>query len=443
MSFLLNKRILLTGLIAAASVVQAQPEEGFTIAPSIGYYNMDNHRGVENETALSLGLGYQFGNPWAVEFVYLNADSETTVGGSDVGVDQYRLDALYHLEERGNLTPYLAAGVGTTDFNSGTNNALINAGGGVKYALSEKLSLRADFRLLDDVEDHELDNLTTVGLHYVFAAKPVPADTDNDGIIDANDQCLSTPTGVAVNAKGCALDSDKDGVADHKDQCLSTPTGVAVNAKGCALDSDKDGVADYKDQCLSTPTGVAVNAKGCALDSDKDGVADHKDQCLSTPTGVSVDAKGCALDDDKDGVANHLDACANSAAGAKVDAKGCYIVLEEVKSVSLDVQFASNSAVVNKKYYPQIKDVATFLMEYPDSKVIIEGHTDDSGSAAYNQSLSEKRAQAIANVLTKDLGVDASRVSAIGYGEEKPLVKNDTAAHRETNRRVVAVISSK
>jgi OOP family OmpA-OmpF porin len=428
MSFLLNKRALLAGLIAASSVAQATPEEGFTIAPSIGYYNMDNHRGVDNSTALSLGLGYQFGNPWAVEFVYLNADSEASVGGSDIGVDQYRLDALYHLAEQGNWMPYLAAGVGTTDMSPGDNNALINAGGGVKYALNQDLSLRADFRLINDTEDHELDNLTMVGLHYVFGAKSAEAKAE-------------PVKAMAQPAK--AADADNDGVIDANDQCLSTPAGVAVDTKGCALDSDKDGVADYKDQCLSTPTGVSVNAKGCALDSDEDGVADYKDQCLNTQSGVSVDAKGCALDSDKDGVADHLDACANSAAGSKVDAKGCYVTLTEAKSIRLDVQFASNSAVVNAKYFPQIKKVAAFLKEYPKASVVIEGHTDDSGSAAYNQSLSEKRAKAIATVLTKELGVAANRVSAIGYGEEKPLVNNNTAANREANRRVVAVISSK
>ncbi|RBP83777.1 flagellar motor protein MotB [Marinomonas rhizomae] len=424
MSMLLNKRTLFISLIAASSVTQAQQEEGVTIAPSIGYYNMDNHRGVDNTTALSLGLGYQFDNPWAVEFVYLNADSDTSVSGNNVDVDQYRLDALYHLAEQGNWSPYLAAGVGTTDFSPGENNALINAGGGVKYALNQDFSLRADFRLIKDTEDHELDNLTMVGLHYVFGAKPAPTQEVESIMVQA-------------------ADTDNDGVIDKSDQCLNTPAGVSVDMKGCALDSDKDGVADHKDQCLNTPAGVSVDMKGCVLDSDNDGVVDHKDQCLNTPAGVSVNMKGCALDSDNDGVANHLDVCPNSKVGSKVDAQGCYIALKEAKSIRLDVQFASNSTLVNAKYFPQIRKVAAFLKEYPKANVVIEGHTDNSGSAAYNQSLSEKRAQAIAHVLTKDLGVESSRVSAIGYGEEKPLMSNDSAENREANRRVIAVISSK
>ncbi|TYL46624.1 OmpA family protein [Marinomonas sp. IMCC 4694] len=406
MSFTLNKRALLTGLIAVSSVAQAQPEEGFTVAPSIGYYNMDNHRGVDNTAALSLGFGYQFGNPWAVELVYVNANSDVSTG-RNIDVDQVRLDALYHLSQQGNLTPYLAAGVGTIDFSRGTNNALINAGGGVKYALNDALSLRADFRLINDTDEHELDNLTTLGLHYVFGTSP------------AKEKEETTKEVMAEPVKAVMVEVIE------------------------VVDADKDGVEDSKDQCLNTPMGVAVDMQGCALDSDKDGVADHKDQCLNTPMGVAVDMKGCVLDSDKDGVADHMDACPASAMGAKVDATGCYIALEKAKTIRLDVQFATNSVVIAQQYYPNIQDVAAFLKEYPEAKVVIEGHTDDRGSAAYNQALSQKRAQAVADTLTNALGVNTNRVSAVGYGEDKPLFANDSAANRDANRRVVAVISSK
>jgi OOP family OmpA-OmpF porin len=423
MSFLRNKRIIFTGLIVASSVAQAQQEEGFTIAPSIGYYNMDNKRGVENDPALSLGLGYQFDNPWAVEFVYLNADSKASTGGSSVDVDQFRLDGLYHLEQQDKLTPYLAAGVGTTDFSPGDNNPLVNAGGGVKYALNEALSLRADFRLIKDVEDHHLDNLTTIGLNYSFG-KPTEKVM---AMIEEKEPAMADDADEAKKKAEMEIAAIKADLADYR----------AKNA-----DEDEDGVIDTNDQCLATPTGVAVDAAGCALDDDKDGVANHADMCLTTQSNVSVDAKGCALDDDNDGVANHLDMCANSAAGSKVDAKGCYIVLEGEKSVRLDVQFGNNSVVVEPKYFTQIEEVADFLTEYPNTNAVIEGHTDDRGSDSYNQAISEKRAQAIADVLVNSFNIDAGRVSAIGYGESKPLFNNDTASNREQNRRVTAVIST-
>ncbi|WOD09107.1 OmpA family protein [Marinomonas sp. GJ51-6] len=430
MSFLFDKRILLTSLIAASSAAQAQPEEGFTIAPSIGYYNMDNHRGVENNTALSLGLGYQFGNPWAVEFVYVNADSEASTGGSSVDADQFRVDGLYHLTERNQFTPYLAAGVGTTDLSPGSNNALINAGGGLKYALNDALSLRGDFRLIRDVEDHELDNLTTIGLHFVFGG----------GLVDKSG--LKEQFADAVEEKKPEYEEEVAAVKEQVEEESTQAEEKIAEVKAENTDADNDGVKDANDLCLATPANVSVDATGCALDTDKDGVADHQDNCLATPANVSVDAKGCALDDDKDGVANHLDMCANSSAGAKVDEKGCYLVLESQKSVRLDVQFGNNSIAVDQKYYAQIEEVADFLKEYPNTNATIEGHTDDRGSASYNQAISEKRAQAIVDVLVDSFGISADRLNAVGYGEEQPLLNNDTEANRSINRRVTAVISS-
>lgn len=409
MSFHKTPIAILTSLAIAgvSSQALAQQEEGFTLTPSIGYYNMDNKRGVDNETALSIGLGYQFNSPWAVEFVYLKADSNTLASGADVDVDQLRLDALYHLADRNGVTPYLAAGVGSTDFSSPINldNTQLNAGGGLKYALNDKVALRADFRLIKDTEDHHLDNLTTLGLQISFGNQSEPAQEVEEAVEEE-------PVAVAQPVEAPQADTDGDGVFDNADQCLSTPAGVSVDANGCEVDGDKDGVVDRLDQCLTTPAGVSVDAKGCALDGDNDGVADYKDQCLTT------------------------------AAGAKVNELGCHETLTSTRTVSLDVQFANNSDKVESQYFAQIAEVATFLTEYPETSVVIEGHTDDRGSEAYNQQLSEKRARAIAQVLVEEFDVAENRVSAIGYGESQPKVSNDTAANRNINRRVVAVVST-
>lgn len=376
MSCLLSKRAFFISVVATAStIVQAYPEEGFSIAPSLGYYNMDNERGVENSRALSLGLGYQFGNPWAVELVYLNADTKSQT--TDVDVDQLRLDGLYHFDDRNNFTPYFAGGIGKTDFSPGSNNALINAGGGLKYTVNKSLSLRADFRLIKDTEDHELDNLTSIGLHFLLSNTQSPTSE------------------------------------------VSTP------------------IEEIKEEEAIVTTPVVV-----VTDGDQDGVTDAQDQCLTTPYDVEVGSNGCALDDDKDGIANHLDMCPTSSAGAEVDEKGCYVVLDEQKTVSLDIQFANNSIVIEQQYYTQIQDVANFLKENPETAAIIEGHTDDRGSHVYNQSISERRAQAVMEVLINNFDISADRIDAVGYGEEKPLASNDSASGRNLNRRVAAVISN-
>lgn len=159
-----------------------------------------------------------------------------------------------------------------------------------------------------------------------------------------------------------------------------------------------------------------------------------------TPTPTAQQPASVVKDSDNDGVPDERDACPGSEAGAKVDEQGCYLTLEEDVSVSLNVNFATNSADVINDSVDDIKEVAEFLRSYPETTVVIEGHTDSSGAAAYNKVLSQRRAEAVVKILVEQLGVANSRVTAVGYGQERPLVANDTAANKAKNRRVTAVV---
>jgi len=178
-------------------------------------------------------------------------------------------------------------------------------------------------------------------------------------------------------------------------------------------------------------------------DSDNDGVTDSSDTCPATPAGVGVSANGCPLDTDNDGVSDYLDKCPNTAAKLKVDSNGCPVKLSETVSIDLNVNFDSNSDVVKPAYYGEIGRVAEFLQQYVGTSVVIEGHTDTSGSASYNKNLSQRRADSVAAVLVQQMGVSQARVSAMGYGEEQPIADESTATGREANRRVVAKVSAK
>ena len=90
-----------------------------------------------------------------------------------------------------------------------------------------------------------------------------------------------------------------------------------------------------------------------------------------------------------------------------------------------------------------LNEVVKLMQEYPDNNILIEGHTDSYGSDAYNKRLSEKRAQSVYDMLVSKYSVDSKRLSAIGYGEEKPMADNKTAAGREQNRRVEIIILKK
>ena len=88
-----------------------------------------------------------------------------------------------------------------------------------------------------------------------------------------------------------------------------------------------------------------------------------------------------------------------------------------------------------------ITTLANYLIKNPDRKVIVEGYTDSKGSAAYNQGLSERRANAVKNALVR-AGVDPSRIVAQGYGKEYPVASNATNSGRAQNRRVEVTISN-
>jgi OOP family OmpA-OmpF porin len=196
-------------------------------------------------------------------------------------------------------------------------------------------------------------------------------------------------------------------------------------------DADGDGVVDSLDQCPGTPLGVKVDAKGCPLDSDGDGIIDDNDKCPNTPPGARVDATGCELDSDGDGVVDSQDDCPNTPAGATVSANGC-----AVKIVLQNVQFKLNSDQINSEYYEVIERIASSLKARSDIRsILIVGHTDSTGEASYNQSLSEKRAQAVADALVGQ-GIEQRIISTEGMGEDEPVADNATSEGRAQNRRV-------
>jgi len=260
------------------------------------------------------------------------------------------------------------------------------------------------------------------------------ADMDKDGVVDSKDQCPGTAAGVMVDASGCAKDSDKDGVVDSSDRCPDTASGIMVDAMGCAKDSDGDGVADSNDQCAATATGVAVDSRGCALDADKDGVADNADHCPDTVMGARVDIHGCAIkmDADKDGIVDSMDQCPGTARGVAVNNHGCKLEA----NIKLDhVQFNTGTAQLSAESRNILDRVANVLKQNPHLSFEVAGHTDNTGNYQANVKLSQQRADSVRNYLINK-GVAANRLSAKGYGPDKPVASNATRDGRHMNRRV-------
>lgn len=350
-----KKALTLLPAIALASGVALAGDGYVYLNPAVGYQFFDSERNLDNESLLSLGLGYRYSEDWAMEFRVLDSDPEHELTSSDVDLTQYNWSALYFLGKEGNFEPFVAFGLGHADFdgNGGDNkDTQANLGAGFNYNFSNRWAFRSEVRALAS-DSSDIDHMIMAGISYAFGDLKKPV-----------------------------ADSDGDGVVDGADQCPTTPAGVAVDSVGCALDGDNDGVPDYKDQCLNTP------------------------------------------------------------AGREVDAQGCKLVLKESVEISLQVNFANNSADVTGEYNSDIAAVADFLKKYAGVSADIEGHTDSNGAESYNQSLSQRRAEAVKMILVNKYGIDAGRLQAIGYGESKPVADNGTAEGRLANRRVVAVMKA-
>lgn len=103
------------------------------------------------------------------------------------------------------------------------------------------------------------------------------------------------------------------------------------------------------------------------------------------------------------------------------------------------ILFNVNSYQLKPEAKRNIEDLAKTLQKYEDTNILVEGHTDNTGTDEYNQTLSEKRAEAVSNY-AKSLGVSGSRFSTVGYGESQPIADNATIAGKQDNRRVEIAI---
>ncbi len=368
--------------------------------------------------------------------------------------------------------PYLFAGAGAVWYekvyelkSERFEFSVPTAGAGLNIAMGPVVSLQLQetfmYSSTDNIDSKKGEGINDIflyhsaGLTFNIGKKK---DEDGDGVADRKDKCPATPPGVGVDADGCPVDRDGDGVADYQDNCV-TVAGVA-SLKGCP-DKDQDGVTDNEDRCPDLGGPVAL--KGCP-DSDNDGVVDLDDKCPGTKSGYKVDAAGCTFDGDKDGIANEDDRCPELAGSLAL--KGCpdkdadgvsdlddpcpevkgalanrgcpEMAREDILRITLiasKIYFETNSSKLKLISNTQLDDLSEILKRYNGVNLTIEGHTDNVGNDAYNLELSQKRTESVRDYLISK-GINASRLTAIGYGEARPIADNNKASGKAKNRRV-------
>jgi outer membrane protein OmpA-like peptidoglycan-associated protein len=454
---------IVLALAAAVLPLSQASATSFEIQPFAAYTLFDNDVNLKDHVGFGGTAGLYFGH-LGIEGNYTTTSTQVDTGGaagSKVRFKNYGGDLVFRFATDATVVPYIMVGAGQAEFSHDADTAIpvgfdakrfaYDAGVGLLFRLGDTFGLRFQAKdvLVKDSggeltgSDKTLSNfLFTGGINLAFGGSK---DTDKDGVKDKADKCPDTPVGCRVDKDGCPIDSDKDGVCDGVDTCPDTPAGATVDAHGCPTDSDKDGVLDGIDQCPDTPAGVPVDARGCPKDSDGDGVTDDKDQCPDTPAGTAVDERGCPKDADGDGVSDDKDLCPNTPAGARVDKDGCPIEVTEKETEMLDkgvitvhnINFDTNKSDILPGDEAVLNEIGKILIQWPQLKVEVGGHTDSRGTVKANQTLSEARANAVRDWLTSHYPqLTADNLTAVGYGENKPIATNKTKAGMAQNRRV-------
>lgn len=397
-----------TGFVAGAFFNVPLGRRPFSIQPEFLYSSMGGDLVLANNQKMNLRFNY-FSVP--VLFKYRFTNKLQAFAGPQVDIKIYakednifgEFDATDQLEEFDALATW---GLEWWPWNKVVLNGRYMHGFRKVYQIGDVSTNNRGFQV-------------TLGLRF---GKPSPlpkpqiiepekeSDRDNDGIFDRVDKCPDVP-GIA-RYEGCPVpDTDKDGVFDDKDKC---PEVVGYpELDGCPYpDRDRDGVTDNKDRCPDEP-GSTKN-DGCPItDRDNDGVPDNEDRCPDTPGPASN--QGCPEIEEE--------------------------VIEKTAAIAKSIYFETNSSRLKAVSHGPLDELVQILNENPTINLTIEGHTDNTGSDQYNMRLSTNRVNSVKNYLISK-GIDASRLTAQGYGEERPVADNSTAEGRSLNRRVELKVSN-
>jgi len=252
------------------------------------------------------------------------------------------------------------------------------------------------------------------------------------------------------------VDQDEDGILDEFDQCPVEPEDKDAweDEDGCPdKDNDQDGVLDASDKCPNDAEDKDgfQDEDGCPdADNDGDGIMDAEDKCVDQPEDKDdfQDEDGCPEDDnDGDGIKDLDDKCPNEpeVKNGFEDDDGCpdetLAKVEKGKIIIKDkIYFDTGKATIKAESLPVVQAVLGILQANPEiKKVSIEGHTDDRGGQRSNRKLSQARSESVRNWLIEN-GVGPERLSAVGYGEDRPAMEGKTKEAREMNRRVEFII---
>ena len=370
------------------------------------YYHPEGDVEYDDNFGVSGKLGYSFNAWWDLEGSLSYMPSLSAKDASELNHPQYALDddqtvwrlgldALLHLRgvENRRIDPFLRAGTGFDflgeDVENGKTQFGLHAGAGLFYHFNNSWAVRGDVVMGPQGDNWEFTALAELGVTYRFGAQQY------------------IPPEFKVDAGPGDVDSDGDGLFD-KDEAM-------IGTDPYNPDTDGDGLSDG-DEHFKQQTDP-LNP-----DSDFDGLKDGAEVLTYTTNPLDIDT-------DKGGVSD----------GHEVieDSTNPLDPADDLQKFTLLIEFDYDKSFIRPQYYKDIEPVLKVLRRDPGATVRVEGHADKrpKSTREYNQKLSERRARAVADYLLQNSGVSPERMTAVGYGFDRPVMPNDTEEHMQHNRR--------
>ena len=389
----------------------AADEDLFDRAPwfttlGLNWYQTEGDWEAESGLGLMGKVGYSFNAWWDLEaglnfMPSLSARDAADLNPRAIPLDgsttalRLSLDVLLHLRslENRRIDPFLFAGPAVTFFGDEMENGKtqlgVFAGAGVFYHFNDSWALRGDAAVGVQGDNSETPALVEIGVTYRFGAEKVVAPE------------------FLVGAGPGDVDSDGDGLFDKDEAAIGTdPYNPDTDGDGL---SDGDEVFKYKTDPLNP-------------DTDFDGLKDGAEVLTYKTHPLDVDT-------DKGGVSD----------GHEVIEDGTNPLdpADDLQKFTLLIEFDYDKSFIRPQYYADIEPVLKVLRRDPGATVRVEGHADKRkrSTREYNQKLSERRARAVADYLLQNSGVSPARMTAVGFGFDRPVAPNDTEENMQRNRR--------
>jgi OOP family OmpA-OmpF porin len=404
--------LLLAGsILAMATIASAGNKAGtFSVSPVIGGLTFEGNQHLETSPVFGGRAGYNFTKALGIEALFDYSKTESTRSSNTLDFYRYGGELLYHFWPDNKFVPYLAAGYAGMNLKGnnpypGTSKTkgVIDYGLGFKYFVTEDMAWRADVRglMYDYGNDDQHAIEYTIGVYIPFGGTPAVSKL-------ADVPPPPPPVAKPVVAPPAPLATLSASPASIMKGQTSTLSWTSQNATSCDI-LPVIGSVQTQGSTTAMPDDNTIYTLTCKGDGGTAKSTATIDVTVPPPVVIAVPPK------------------ASPAAERFCN-----------KPAILMINFDSDKYNIKPQYHNELKTVGDFLKEFPTSHGEIAGHTDSTNTNAYNQKLSERRANSVKQYIFKNFGIAPERITSKGYGEDKPIATNKTKAGRAKNRRIVA-----